>query len=126
MAQPASRQPDEQDEAIMRRAVALADGVRVRAHPNPWVGAAIEPGGFAGATAAPGGPHAEAAALAEAGDAARGSTLYTTLEPCCSFEGKRTPSCAEAIVHAGVARVVIALTDPDPRVGGRGVAALRA
>jgi diaminohydroxyphosphoribosylaminopyrimidine deaminase/5-amino-6-(5-phosphoribosylamino)uracil reductase len=110
----------------MRRAIELAATARVIAHPNPWVGAVILPGGFEGATAAPGGPHAEATALAAAGEAARGATLYTTLEPCCGFEGKRTPSCAQAIAAAGIARVVIGTTDPDPRVTGHGIASLRA
>ena len=110
----------------MRRALDLAASVRVIAHPNPWVGAVVQPGDHPGATSAPGGPHAEVAALAAAGADARGATLYTTLEPCTAFPGKRTPSCAEAIVEAGIARVVVGIADPDPRVGGRGIAALRA
>jgi diaminohydroxyphosphoribosylaminopyrimidine deaminase/5-amino-6-(5-phosphoribosylamino)uracil reductase len=110
----------------MRRAIELAASARIVAHPNPWVGAVIVPGGYEGATGEPGGPHAEAVALAAAGDKARGATVYTTLEPCCPFEGKRTPSCADALIAAGVARVVIALADPDPRVGGEGIARLRA
>jgi diaminohydroxyphosphoribosylaminopyrimidine deaminase/5-amino-6-(5-phosphoribosylamino)uracil reductase len=109
----------------MRRAIELAASARIVAHPNPWVGCVIEPGGFAGSTQEPGGPHAEAVALAAAGDAARGATVYTTLEPCAPFAGKRTPSCAEALVEAGVARVVIGLADPDPRVGGKGIDLLR-
>ena len=113
------------DQAHMRRAIELAASARVVAHPNPWVGTVIEPGGYLGATREPGGPHAEAVALAAAGAAARGATVYTTLEPCSPFPGKRTPSCAEALVAAGVARVVIGLTDPDPRVAGQGIARLR-
>ncbi|HUP85084.1 MAG TPA: bifunctional diaminohydroxyphosphoribosylaminopyrimidine deaminase/5-amino-6-(5-phosphoribosylamino)uracil reductase RibD [Acidimicrobiales bacterium] len=112
------------DEQGMRRAIELAGSARVTAHPNPWVGAVIVPGDFAAATSAPGGPHAEATALAAAGAAARGATLYTTLEPCCPFEGKRTPSCAEALVDAGIGRVVIGTIDPDDRVAGKGIAAL--
>jgi diaminohydroxyphosphoribosylaminopyrimidine deaminase/5-amino-6-(5-phosphoribosylamino)uracil reductase len=110
----------------MRRALAAAASARVVAHPNPWVGAVITPGDHVGATAAPGGPHAEVAALVAAGDTAGGATLYTTLEPCTSFPGKRTPACADAIIEAGVARVVVGITDPDPRVAGHGVAALEA
>ncbi len=120
----------------MRRAMALAAAVRSRTAPNPWVGCVIVPppataadataagGGttFEGATAPPGGPHAEVAALSAAGDAARGATLYVTLEPCAHHG--RTPPCADAIVAAGVARVVVGVEDPDPQVAGRGLAAL--
>ena len=109
----------------MRRAIAAASSARIVAHPNPWVGAVVVPGDHVGATEAPGGPHAEAAALAAAGPAARGATLYTTLEPCTDFPSKRTASCAQAIIDAGIARVVIGITDPDERVAGRGVEALR-
>ena len=115
----------DEDEEGMRQAIAVAASARIVAHPNPWVGAVITPGGYTGATAAPGGPHAEAAALAAAGAAARGATLYTTLEPCTDFPGKRTASCAAAIVEAGVARVIIGMADPDERVAGKGIAALR-
>jgi diaminohydroxyphosphoribosylaminopyrimidine deaminase/5-amino-6-(5-phosphoribosylamino)uracil reductase len=79
---------------------------------------------FEGATAPPGGPHAEVTALAQAGEAARGATLYVTLEPCAHHG--RTPPCTDAIIGAGVARVVIGIQDPDSRVSGRGIAALRA
>jgi diaminohydroxyphosphoribosylaminopyrimidine deaminase/5-amino-6-(5-phosphoribosylamino)uracil reductase len=119
----------------MRRAMALADTVRASTAPNPWVGAVVvpasasadampEPTVFEAATAPPGGPHAEVTALAQAGEAARGATLYATLEPC-AHQG-RTPPCVDAIIEAGVARVVIGIEDPDRRVAGRGVAALRA
>lgn len=108
----------------MRRAMELAESVRGLTAPNPWVGCVIEPGGFEGATCAPGGPHAEAVALEAAGAAARGATLVTTLEPC-AHRG-RTGPCAEAIVAAGVRRVVAAIEDPDRRVSGRGFALLRA
>lgn len=111
---------------MMRRAVALAAGARVRAHPNPWVGAVLESldgTRFEGATAAPGGTHAEAAALAAAGPSARGATLWCTLEPCAHHA--RTPPCVEALVAAGVRRVVVAVADPDSRVAGRGLKQLR-
>ncbi len=94
--------------------------------PNPSVGCVIAKEGRVIATAvtAPGGrPHAEAQALETAGEAARGADVYVTLEPC-SHHG-HTPPCAEALIKAGVARVLIACGDPDPRVSGRGVAMLR-
>ena len=95
--------------------------------PNPRVGALLGKDGIVvgrGVTQPGGRPHAERRALEEAGEAARGATLYVTLEPC-SHHGK-TPPCAEAVLEAGVARVVSALEDPDPRVAGRGHARLRA
>ncbi len=110
----------------MRRAMELAATVRATASPNPWVGSVVvstDGTVFEGATAPPGGPHAEASALAAARERARGATLYATLEPC-SHHG-RTPPCADAVVAAGVARVVVALEDPDERVRGRGLARLR-
>ena len=113
------------DEAAMRRAVELAASVRALTSPNPWVGCVIVSGAasFEGAHRGPGQPHAEAAALAAAGEAARGATLYCTLEPC-SHVG-RTGPCADAIVAAGVSRVVVGVVDPDPQVSGRGLARLR-
>jgi diaminohydroxyphosphoribosylaminopyrimidine deaminase / 5-amino-6-(5-phosphoribosylamino)uracil reductase len=111
----------------MRRALALAASVRGTTSPNPWVGAVVvgtDGAWFGGATSPPGGSHAEVAALESAGSRARGATLYVTLEPC-SHHG-HTPPCADAIVDAGVARVVVSILDPDPRVSGRGVAGLRA
>ena len=112
------------DERAMRRALELAAGVRTATSPNPWVGSVIEPGGFDGATSPPGGPHAESHALRAAGEAARGATLYATLEPC-SHTG-RTPPCVDQILDAGIARVVVGVEDPDERVRGRGIRALRA
>jgi diaminohydroxyphosphoribosylaminopyrimidine deaminase / 5-amino-6-(5-phosphoribosylamino)uracil reductase len=119
------------DAEHMRRAVEIAATVRGSTAPNPWVGCVVVPPGplgttttFVGATAPPGGPHAEATALAAAGEHARGATLYVTLEPC-DHHG-RTPPCAAGIVAAGVARVVIGVEDPDPRVAGRGIETLRA
>ena len=111
----------------MGRAMELAATVRSTTTPNPWVGAVVvtADGGTVvgeGATAPPGGAHAEVAALRQAGEAARGATLYSTLEPC-SHHG-RTPPCIEAIIDAGVARVVVGVEDPDPHVAGRGLAAL--
>jgi diaminohydroxyphosphoribosylaminopyrimidine deaminase / 5-amino-6-(5-phosphoribosylamino)uracil reductase len=114
----------------MLRAVELAAGVRTTTSPNPWVGCVIvaADGRVAeGATHPPGGPHAEAAALAaaaERGIDVAGGTAYVTLEPC-SHQG-RTPPCADALVAAGVARVVVGVGDPDTQVGGAGVARLRA
>src|SRR3954454_10414993 len=110
----------------MDRALGLAASVRGSTSPNPWVGCVLEsPDGrvFEGATAAPGGPHAEAAALALAGPAARGGTAWVTLEPCSHH--RRTPPCADALIDAGVRRVVVALQDPDSNVSGEGIARLR-
>ena len=107
----------------MRRAIEVASAVRASTSPNPWVGAVVDPGGFEGATQPPGGSHAEIVALEAAGDAARGATLVVTLEPC-AHRG-RTPPCVDAIIDAGVARVVVGIEDPDPNVRGRGIARLR-
>ncbi|MCC6958391.1 MAG: bifunctional diaminohydroxyphosphoribosylaminopyrimidine deaminase/5-amino-6-(5-phosphoribosylamino)uracil reductase RibD [Dehalococcoidia bacterium] len=110
----------------MRQAIAAALSARGRTSPNPWVGAVLVRDGeviATGATAPPGGPHAEAAALANID--ATGATLYTTLEPCMPFPGKRTRPCAEVIAEAGVAKVVIGLEDPHEPVAGQGAAYLR-
>src|SRR5438270_9034515 len=107
----------------MRRAIDLAASVRASTSPNPWVGAVISPGGFEGATQPPGGPHAEIVALQAAGDAARGAAMVVTLEPCAHHG--RTPPCVDAIIDAGVARVVVGVEDPDPNVSGKGIARLR-
>jgi diaminohydroxyphosphoribosylaminopyrimidine deaminase / 5-amino-6-(5-phosphoribosylamino)uracil reductase len=112
------------DERAMRQAIALAATVRGTTSPNPWVGGVIEPGGFHGATSPPGGPHAEAHALHAAGDAARGATLYATLEPCAHTG--RTKPCVDQIIDAGIVRVVVGIEDPDERVRGAGIRALRA
>jgi diaminohydroxyphosphoribosylaminopyrimidine deaminase/5-amino-6-(5-phosphoribosylamino)uracil reductase len=114
-------------EAYMRRALELAERGRGLASPNPVVGAVVARDGRVvgeGWHEGPGTPHAEAAALASAGDAARGATLYVTLEPC-DHQG-RTPPCTRAIVRSGVATVVAAMADPNPVVDGRGFARLRA
>jgi len=107
-------------------ALAAARAVRGTTSPNPWVGAVVVRDGeviSTGATSPYGGPHAEAAALANID--ARGATLYTTLEPCMPFEGKKTAPCSYRIVEAGVRRVVIALEDPHVPVRGQGAEFLR-
>ncbi|KJZ19785.1 5-amino-6-(5-phosphoribosylamino)uracil reductase [Loktanella sp. S4079] len=109
-------------------AIALGLGRRGmgRVWPNPAVGCVIVKDGIIigrGRTADGGRPHAEVAALAQAGSLARDATAYVTLEPC-SHIGK-TPPCANALINAGISRVVIALGDPDPRVSGRGIAMLQ-
>ena len=117
------------DTERMRQAITTADAARRLVSPRPWVGAVVVPAGepdhpgFAGATQGRSGPHAEVVALEAAGAAATGGTLYATLEPC-SHHG-RTGPCAEAVVRAGVARVVVGLVDPDPKVSGDGIAAMR-
>jgi diaminohydroxyphosphoribosylaminopyrimidine deaminase / 5-amino-6-(5-phosphoribosylamino)uracil reductase len=117
----------EPGEAWMERAVALAEGGRGRVSPNPMVGAVLVRDGRVvgeGFHRAAGRAHAEAEALAAAGAGAAGATCYVTLEPCAHHG--RTPPCADALVAAGVARVVAAVQDPDPRVDGAGLARLRA
>ncbi len=115
------------DRRFMARAIALARRGLGRTSPNPPVGAVVVRGGSVvgeGWHERAGGPHAEVVALRQAGRAARGATLYVSLEPC-NHHG-RTPPCAEAVIAAGVARVVAAVGDPNPRVRGRGLRALRA
>jgi diaminohydroxyphosphoribosylaminopyrimidine deaminase / 5-amino-6-(5-phosphoribosylamino)uracil reductase len=120
------------DGEAMARAVALAREARPRVTPRAWVGAVLVTANgtaFEGVTEPVPGPHAELAALAAAGEAARGATLYTTLEPCSHTTGRSegfTTTCADAVVAAGVSRVVVALEDPDPRVSGSGFDRLRA
>jgi diaminohydroxyphosphoribosylaminopyrimidine deaminase/5-amino-6-(5-phosphoribosylamino)uracil reductase len=113
----------------MAEAVALGAAARGRTAPNPNVGCVIARASGEivgrGATQAGGRPHAEAVALAEAGELARGATLVTTLEPC-AHRSQRGPTCADLIVEAGVARVVAAMQDPDERTAGEGFARLRA
>ncbi|MEO6114534.1 MAG: bifunctional diaminohydroxyphosphoribosylaminopyrimidine deaminase/5-amino-6-(5-phosphoribosylamino)uracil reductase RibD [Sphingomicrobium sp.] len=116
------------DDRWMAEAARLGLAARGRTAPNPNVGCVIVANGCIvgqGATAPGGRPHAEAIALAEAGDAARGATLYTTLEPC-AHASPRGPTCADLIPAAGVARTVVALVDPDPRTASAGIERLRA
>jgi diaminohydroxyphosphoribosylaminopyrimidine deaminase/5-amino-6-(5-phosphoribosylamino)uracil reductase len=111
----------------MADAIALGDAARGSTAPNPNVGCIIVKDGRIvgrGATQPGGRPHAEAVALAEAGTKSRGATLYTSLEPC-AHASARGPTCARLIPEAGIARVVIALEDPDPRTAGQGIAMLR-
>src|SRR4051794_10854849 len=114
------------DEVVMGRALAAAALVRTSTSPNPWVGAVVVSGDdlLEGATQPPGGPHAEIVALRVAGERARGATLVCTLEPC-SHTGRAGP-CADAVVAAGITRVVVGIEDPDPHVAGAGIARLRA
>jgi diaminohydroxyphosphoribosylaminopyrimidine deaminase/5-amino-6-(5-phosphoribosylamino)uracil reductase len=112
---------------MMRAALALARRSLGRTRPNPAVGCVIVKDGRViarGRTRDGGRPHAEADALAQAGEAARGATVYVTLEPCAHY-GK-SPPCADALIEAGVARVVSAIEDPNPQVNGKGHARLRA
>jgi diaminohydroxyphosphoribosylaminopyrimidine deaminase/5-amino-6-(5-phosphoribosylamino)uracil reductase len=115
------------DELWMRRALELAERGRGHVEPNPLVGAVIvrdgQPVGE-GWHQKFGQAHAEVNALAQAGAAARGATLYVTLEPCC-HHGK-TPPCTDAVIRAGIGRIVAALEDPFPQVAGQGAALLRA
>jgi diaminohydroxyphosphoribosylaminopyrimidine deaminase/5-amino-6-(5-phosphoribosylamino)uracil reductase len=115
------------DEKYMRLALRLAAKARGRTSPNPMVGALVVKGGKVisrGYHLRAGGPHGEARALVKAGAAARGATLYVTLEPC-SHRDKRTPPCTPLVARSGVKRVVVAMIDPNPRVSGKGIRALR-
>jgi diaminohydroxyphosphoribosylaminopyrimidine deaminase / 5-amino-6-(5-phosphoribosylamino)uracil reductase len=111
----------------MDLAIGLGQRARQIAPPNPWVGAVIldRTGALIGqgSTRAPGEAHAEVVALADAGDAANGATLVVTLEPC-GHHG-RTPPCVDAIIAAGIERVVVGVEDPDPNVRGAGIEQLR-
>lgn len=114
------------DHGFMARALELARKGLYSTHPNPRVGCVIVQGGRIvgeGWHARAGEPHAEVHALRQAGDKARGATAYVTLEPC-SHHG-RTPPCADALINAGLARVVAAMQDPNPQVAGNGLQRLR-
>src|SRR6185503_11027847 len=122
-----SPRPTSRIDAMMRAALALARRSLGRTWPNPAVGCVIVRDGLIvgrGRTQDGGRPHAEVDALEQAGDAARGATAYVTLEPCSHF-GK-SPPCADALVKAGVVKVVSAMDDPNPQVNGQGHARLRA
>jgi diaminohydroxyphosphoribosylaminopyrimidine deaminase/5-amino-6-(5-phosphoribosylamino)uracil reductase len=115
------------DSAHMRTALALAERGLGCVAPNPAVGCVIVREGIVvgrGWTQPGGRPHAETEALARAGAGAGGATAYVSLEPCAHLG--QTPPCAEALINAGIARCVVAIEDPDPRVAGRGLAMLRA
>ena len=110
----------------MEKALELARSVLGTTSPNPSVGAVVVNNGVEvgwGSTLPPGQNHAEINAIQQAGDAARGSTLYTTLEPCCIFG--RTPPCTKSIIDAGISRVKVAAIDPNPHVAGKGCAELK-
>ncbi len=122
-----SKQSKAADQRFMQLALTLGRRGQGRTWPNPAVGAVVVKDGIIvgrGWTQPGGRPHAEPEALNRAGEAARGATLYVTLEPCSHF-GK-SPPCADAIIAAGIARVVSAIEDPNPEVGGQGHARLRA
>ncbi len=114
------------DERLMRRAIAVAQAMLGRTWPNPSVGCVIARGEEViaeAATASGGNPHAEEQALARAGDAARGATVYVTLEPC-GQRSNGSPSCGERLTLADVGRVLIAAENPEPLSAGRGLARL--
>lgn len=114
------------DEIFMREALKIARHAEGRTSPNPMVGAVIVRDGrivAEGWHRKAGTPHAEIHALNMAGDLAKGATLYVTLEPCSHFG--RTPPCAQAVINAGIKRVVAAMSDPNPQVAGRGFEMLK-
>lgn len=116
----------DEDRKFMKLALRLARRGLGSTHPNPMVGALVVEGGKvlgSGWHRRPGEPHAEVIALNEAGDSARGATMYVTLEPCAHYG--RTPPCVERILEAGISRLVCATVDPNPLVDGRGIARLK-
>lgn len=115
-----------EDKEFMAKAIALAEKARGKTSPNPLVGAVVvKDGRIVGQGYHPkiGGPHAEVVALRKAGSRAKGATLYTTLEPCCTYGF--TPPCTKAILKARVAEVVVGMIDPNPQVSTKGIKELR-
>jgi diaminohydroxyphosphoribosylaminopyrimidine deaminase/5-amino-6-(5-phosphoribosylamino)uracil reductase len=113
------------DENFMRLALQLAEKGRGKTSPNPMVGAVVVKGNrilSQGYHRRYGGPHAEAVALKACGEKAKSATLYINLEPCCHFGN--TPPCTDLIIRSGIKKVICATIDPDPRVNGKGLAAL--
>lgn len=111
------------DKFFMKRAIFLAKKANWRTSPNPMVGAVIVKNGriiSEGYHKKAGLPHAEAEAIMNAKESLQGATLYVSLEPCC-HKDKKTPPCTDAIIKAGIKRVVIAMRDPNPKVSGRGI-----
>jgi diaminohydroxyphosphoribosylaminopyrimidine deaminase / 5-amino-6-(5-phosphoribosylamino)uracil reductase len=122
-----SDSPTEFDRQTIRRCLALAQKAQGRTAPNPMVGAVVvQDGQIVGEGFHPGAgqPHAEVFALRAAGDRAQGATIYVSLEPCSHYG--RTPPCSEAVIKAGIKRVVVGMVDPNPLVDGGGIAQLRA
>src|SRR5690242_9997269 len=118
--------PASRDRSAMQAALALARRGLGAAWPNPAVGCVIVKEGRVvgrGWTQPGGRPHGETEALRRAGGATRGATAYVSLEPCCHWG--RTPPCTDALIEAGVGRVVVPVEDPDPHVSGAGIAPLR-
>lgn len=116
------------DATFMREAIALARKGEGKVEPNPLVGALVVRDGTIvgrGFHQRFGGPHAEILALRQAGARAKGADLFVTLEPCVEFPGKKTPACAPRVIRSGIKRLVVASTDPHPRVQGRGIAAAK-
>jgi diaminohydroxyphosphoribosylaminopyrimidine deaminase/5-amino-6-(5-phosphoribosylamino)uracil reductase len=114
------------DDFYMSKALALAARARGETSPNPMVGAVLVKKGkivAEGYHKKAGTPHAEVIAIDKAGESAKGSTLYVNLEPCC-HKDKRTPPCTRKIIASGIRKVVVAMTDPNPKVSGRGIAEL--
>lgn len=123
----ASNPANDIHQTFMRHALELAVSRLGQAWPNPAVGAVIVRDDeivAVGATGKGGRPHAESVAIAAAGDAARGATMYVTLEPCAHHG--QTPPCVDAIIQSGIAKIHIACRDPDPRVAGKGIEKLKA